>query len=343
MNILTTAALALALSLGAGATYQQLGQAADRQALAPPGRMISVDDGRMHLHCIGHGRPTVLLEAGATGFAQTWAWIQPELANPGRVCTYDRAGLGWSEPLQGGSDGLSAAQRLGALLDAAGETGPYLVVGHSLGGPLVRLFAAQRPDEVVGMVLVDPSHPDQLDHFPADAREQQASFTGLLGLASMASHVGLTRVTNVLGRNAQGLPDVDYRAARMFASSPLHLETSRKELLTWEQTMSQVRASAIATAVPLVVISAGRTMAGMPDGFLPVVHALHRDIAARTAEARHVIIDGADHFSLLMNPSHAAQVASEIASLRERLGREAGSEPKQAPPPVTSAQPADSL
>jgi pimeloyl-ACP methyl ester carboxylesterase len=343
MKMFKTAALAIAFTLGAGAAYQQAGQAADRAVLSPPGRLVPVGDGHMHLHCDGHGGPTVLLEAGATGFAQTWAWVQRDLAHEGRVCAYDRAGLGWSDSTPQAHDGASTARRLKAMLTAAGESGPYVVVGHSLGGPLVQIFAAQYADDVVAQVLVDPSHPDQLTRFPADARKQQESFSSLLRVAELASHVGLTRVTNIVGRNAQGLPDADDRAARMFASSPTHLATSREELMAWEQTMAQVREHAPRSSTPLVVISAGATMGGMPDGFLDVVHELHRDIVARASGARHVVIRDADHFSLLMNREHARRVAEEISQLRRRLGGGHQEGPAVEPAVAKSSQPSDSL
>lgn len=319
MKTLKTVALVVAVTVGAGAAYEYIGQAVDRAAIAPPGRLVNVGNGTMHVYCEGHGGPTILLEAGATGFAQTWAWVQRDLARGGRVCAYDRAGLGWSGPADEPHDGLSTARRLKAMLTAAGESGPYVLVGHSLGGPLVQIFAAEYPAEVVATVLVDPSHPEQLDRFPAEARAQQESFADLLGLAKAASYVGLTRLTNILGKNAEGLPDADYQAARMFASSPAHLETSRQELLSWEQTMAQVRSNATNSSTPLVVISAGATMSGMPDGFLSVVHELHRDIVTHASEARHVVVEEADHFSLLMNRTHARRVADEIARLRKEV------------------------
>lgn len=318
MKLFRHAVVTVILSALSGAVYQQAGQARDRAELAPPGRLVAVGPGRMHLHCEGHGQPTVLLEAGATGFAQTWAWVQRDLVSHGRVCSYDRSGLGWSGVVRDGQDGESSARNLHDLLQQAGETGPFVMAGHSLGGPLVQIYAAMYPQQVVGIALVDPSHPDQLDRFPAAAREQQEDFHELLRVASLASHVGLTRLTNIVGQHAAGLPAQDYRAARMFGSSPAHLWESRDELLQWDRTMSAVRRATAAQSKPTVVISAGRTMDGMPEGFLPIVHELHRDIAARHGAAHHVVIEEADHFSLLMNKDHADRVAEAIQDLRRR-------------------------
>lgn len=318
MRVVKLAVAAVALAALCGAAYQQLGQSRDRADLAPPGRLVAVGSGRMHLHCEGEGQPTVVLEAGATGFAQTWVWVQRDLAADGRVCSYDRSGLGWSDVVGGQRDGESAAHDLHSLLAQAGETGPFVLVGHSLGGPLIQIFAASYPREVAGMVLVDPSHPDQLDRFPAAARDQQQNFHALLRVAALASHVGVTRLTNVIGRHAAGLPEHEYRVARMFGSSPRHLQASSDELMGWEQTMEAARGATTAVAKPTVVISAGRTMDGMPGGFLPVVHEMHREIAAKHGAARHRVIEQADHLSLLMNEGHARQVAGEIRKLRSR-------------------------
>ena len=316
MKVLKFSAAAVTAIVLSGSVYQQVGQARDRAALTPPGRLVSIGPGRMHLHCVGHGQPTVVLEAGATGFAQTWAWVQRDLAVDGRVCSYDRSGLGWSDVVSDWQDGEAAARNLHELLARAGETGPFVMAGHSLGGPLAQIYAATYPQDVVGIALIDPSHPDQLDHFPSAAREQQEEFYALLRVASLASHIGLTRLTNIIGQHAAGLPAQDYRAARMFGSSPAHLSESRDELLLWNQTMSAVRRAMAVAPKPTVVVSAGRTMDGMPEAFLPIVHELHREIASRHSNAHHIVIEEADHFSLLMKEDHADQVAEAIRRLR---------------------------
>jgi pimeloyl-ACP methyl ester carboxylesterase len=121
----------------------------------PTGRMIDLGGYKLHLDCIGKGTPTVLLSIGAGGFSTDWALVQSKVAAFTRVCSYDRSGAAWSDlgPKPRSMD--QEAFDLHRLLTSAGERGPYVVVGQSLGGMVVRIFAEEHPKEVVGVVLVD--------------------------------------------------------------------------------------------------------------------------------------------------------------------------------------------
>lgn len=314
-KIVVTLLAVLATLVAAGAGYQALGERSDRRAAPAPGRLVDVEGLSMHLHCTGSGGPTVVLEAGATGFAQTWAWIQDDLGQVTRVCSYDRAGMGWSAPTTGPVDGIATAGRLKALLDAAREPGPYVVVGHSLGGPLVGIFAGLHPDSVVGIGMVDPSHPDQLHRFPPEARELQERFVTMIGLAARLAPTGLMRATNLLGRSAEGLPDRDYRTARRLGASNVHLSTSHRELLAWDRTMAAAKAMPPPPEIPLWVISATEMADGMPEGFLAVNHALHADLAARSSRGTHRLLPASEHFSILMHEDDARRTAALLREL----------------------------
>ena len=148
MNRLLLLSALLAIPLGA-------------QIPPPPGKLVDMGGRKMHIHCTGAGSPTVILEAGASSFSLDWSLVQPEIAKTNRVCSYDRARLGWSDP--GGQEtAANFVQDLKRLLEAANEDGPYVLVGTSMGGVYVRLFQMRYPDEVVGLVLVDPVHEDRL-------------------------------------------------------------------------------------------------------------------------------------------------------------------------------------
>ena len=132
------------------------------RALRPPGRTVPVGGRQFHLHCTGDGHPTVILEAGIGGSgSQSWTAVQPEISSETRACSYDRAGVLWSEPGERPRDAETVAQELNAVLTSASISPPYVMVGHSFGGFFVRVFADRFPEDVVGMVLVDASHPDQ--------------------------------------------------------------------------------------------------------------------------------------------------------------------------------------
>ena len=144
----------LALSAVGGA-YQTVGEATDSTAMPATGRLIDVGGHKLYLNCVGSGSPTVVLEPGAGATSSQLGWITPAVARSTRVCVYDRAGRGWSEPADSPQDGAQIATDLHTLLHRGGVTGPYVLAGHSFGGLYVRIFAAHYPDEVAGLVLVD--------------------------------------------------------------------------------------------------------------------------------------------------------------------------------------------
>ncbi len=128
----------------------------------PLGVLVDIGQRRLHLHCIGTGSPTVVIESGASSFALDWALVQPEASRTTRVCAYDRAGYGWSDPTPNGESPEQIARDLRALLDAARERPPYVLLGASMGGIYARIFERQHRADVVGMVFVDPSHENRL-------------------------------------------------------------------------------------------------------------------------------------------------------------------------------------
>jgi pimeloyl-ACP methyl ester carboxylesterase len=128
----------------------------------PPGRFVDVGGFRLHIFCTGQPSrsPTVILLHGLGDSSLDWGLVQPEVARFARVCSYDRAGAGWSDPGPSPRGPLTAAKELHSLLIDAKEAGPYVLVAHSWGGLIARVYASQYPTEVAGMVLVDPTHED---------------------------------------------------------------------------------------------------------------------------------------------------------------------------------------
>ena len=128
----------------------------------PTGELISVGSRKLHIHCTGTGTPTVIVENGGADFSFDWELVQPQVARFTRICTYDRAGYAWSDPGPEFDTFDQASHDLHVLLRNAGIHAPYVLVGHSLGGMLVRYYQAKYPEDVVGMVLVDSSHEESL-------------------------------------------------------------------------------------------------------------------------------------------------------------------------------------
>ena len=150
--------VAVALLLLAGAVTESYVSRSDRARFPPSGRLIAVDGAVMHLSCSGAGRPTVVLEAGLGESSLTWSSLQRSLSGTSRVCSYDRAGYGWSEDRDRPWTASAAAAELSALLTTAGEAGPYVLVAHSLGSFVAREFAAAHRDLMAGLVLLDPTN-----------------------------------------------------------------------------------------------------------------------------------------------------------------------------------------
>lgn len=154
------------VAIGLGLLSPPLAAAPD-EAGALRGDLVSVGSHRLHLFCQGTGRPTVILEAGIGGNYLDWALVQPEIGRFTRVCSYDRAGVGWSEPGPGPRSLSQIAGELEALISMAELAMPAVLVGHSFGGLSALYFASRFPEQVAGLVLVDSMHPEQFERFAA--------------------------------------------------------------------------------------------------------------------------------------------------------------------------------
>jgi pimeloyl-ACP methyl ester carboxylesterase len=145
-----------------GAFYQARHVRREDALLKPPGQLVDVGGYRLHIYCTGSGSPTVILDFGLDGSYLDWFYVQPQIAQFARVCSYDRAGYGWSDSSSKPRLPSIMSEELHTLLAKAGEKSPYILVGHSFGALDLRMYAHKFPDEVAGVVLVDGSHPDEL-------------------------------------------------------------------------------------------------------------------------------------------------------------------------------------
>jgi pimeloyl-ACP methyl ester carboxylesterase len=197
---------------------------------APPpiGQLVDAGGYRLHVACQGEGGPTVVMEAATGETGLLWSLVQPGVAQTTRTCVYDRAGLGWSDPSPRPRTAAVMVEELRSLLASAEVPGPYVVVGHSFGGLLVRLYAARYPQEVAGLLLVDSAHEDQYRRAPSEIRdllpqfEKQGrqQFEGLKALIeSGALDVAMLPVPPGLPASAADT----FRA--LVATSPKHVDT----------------------------------------------------------------------------------------------------------------------
>jgi pimeloyl-ACP methyl ester carboxylesterase len=215
----------LALAATGGA-YQTVAASVDRAGAVMPGQLIDVGGHRLYLSCTGSGSPTVVLESGASESSAYWGWIAPAVARDTTVCVYDRAGRGFSEPAPSPQDGVGVATDLHTLLERAHVAAPYVLVGHSSGGPYVRIFAARYPDQVAGMVLLDGQPPDALTKLPGFAAFLSTYRTASALLPSLA-RLGVFRLADLTSYG--GLPAQARDAERATQSSAELARTTRDE------------------------------------------------------------------------------------------------------------------
>jgi pimeloyl-ACP methyl ester carboxylesterase len=243
----------LILSL-VGAIYESLAEAADAQANPPPGQMVDVGGYRLHLNCTGSGSPTVVIEAGWGDFSASWGWVQPEVARTTRICTYDRAGMGWSEASPQPRTAREFAIELHTLLANANEPGPYVLVGHSLGGYTVRVYAHDYSAEVSGLVLIDAQDLPTSD----DATPKPAPKPGGTSLPSLMARIGLVRLLAGPLGSIQNLPPEDKQAYKASSATPRFAQTFLDEGMGMSEGGAQARAVTTLGALPLIVLSRGK-------------------------------------------------------------------------------------
>src|SRR5262245_61730807 len=153
-----------------GATYQWLATRRELAATPPPGHLVDIGGYRLHLWCAGDGAPIVILDTGLGGTSAGWGFVQPDVARFTRVCSYDRAGMGYSDPGPSPRTARRIESELAELLARSGISGPVVLVGASIAGFNVRVFASDHPERAAGLVLVDASHEDDAHEVPRMVR-----------------------------------------------------------------------------------------------------------------------------------------------------------------------------
>jgi len=288
--------LALPLVLGAlGAGYEAIASAGDATRYPPPGRLVDVGGYRMHVHCMGTGSPTVVLNSGAGGFSAEWSLVQPELAKTTRVCAFDRAGLGWSEPGPAPRSPAHIADELHALLTNAGIEGPLVLVAHSAGGKHARLYAQRHPERVAGIVLVD-ARSEYVDghQTPEQAAAERAEIAGFQSQIATLSRFGVIRLIWAWGWPkalpvAAKLAPETRQLIGILQARPQHRATSLSETEAARLNNDALRDATIG-ATPLVVLEARRTMQQIPNW-----RESQEYQAGLSTNSRLIVADGSDH------------------------------------------------
>ena len=233
----------------AGATYQGVGTALERRQFPHTGQLADAGGHQLHLYCTGEGSPTVVLEAPAAGMSAAWGWVQPELAGTTRVCSYDRAGLGWSEAGERGFSPDAVAEQLAALLTRASEKPPYVVAGQGFGAALARLDAQRLGNTAAALVLIDP---------PAGLTTPAGGPSGAssIRMSPWLARIGVLRATGMLAEDAAGLPEPERGALTAFLNRPDHLTRASLELARWDDVIAQAAAARLPAHIAVSETSA---------------------------------------------------------------------------------------
>lgn len=298
----------------------------DRLMRSLPGSLVRV--GTRDVHVMGENRgggPAVVFENGLAAPATQWGWVMRGL-RPGTPClAYDRPGVGWSEASRRRPDPDEAATRLLGLLREVGLKPPYILVGHSVGGLLIRCFARRHPELVGGMVFVDSSHPEQFSRSPKQ-REALPWIRQRLATTQAQAAAGLLKYS---GRTDQmnGLPDDLAAATRDCVSHPRIWGTARRELAesqrTWSADASLLPSSA---SKPVAVVTAGETVRSDP------LHTgLQQELALLSKVSRRDVVSDAGHESLVLAEKYAPRVVEAVEWVRARVSAAAGEGGADAP------------
>jgi pimeloyl-ACP methyl ester carboxylesterase len=314
-----TALLILCVSLVSSVTL--LAQHAD--VGPPPGRLIDVGGRTLHVNCTGSGSPTVVIEAGASSFALDFSLVQPEVARTNRVCSYDRAGLGWSERHSQVDRPERVVSDLRAALAASGERPPYVMVGASFGALYVRLYQLEHPDDVIGLVLVDPGTEDRL----FTLFEGRMVAIGALTAEQLATTLPASgAVPNRAGARPpqtgtpfDRLPKDLYETRialdeRLIASqgTSVPAEIAREFAEANRAMLARLLESRTAKAAPIrttpvVVLTRG-------IGMTPGIAENHAGLASLSTNARHTVVPDAGHEIHLFAPSVVVQAIRDVSA-----------------------------
>lgn len=275
---------------------------------SPPGKLVDVGGYRMHILCQGQGSPTVVMDSAFGGFASDWSLVQPETAKFTRVCAYDRSGYAWSEPNPKETVRTSRqlVHELRTLLEKESISGPYVLVGHSFGGLNVRVFADQYPDEVVGMVLLDPAHED------AEARlnVSNESIVSRLNFQANLLRIGLVRkwlaprMMVSMIPEYKNLPPEVWAMEVAVALNSENLRTAAREAVSATESMAQVRATRGLGDIPLIVM----TSMAIPSSWM----GLAKEMAGLSTQGRHVVVEGTGHYIQLGRPDAVIEAVRQV-------------------------------
>src|SRR5215216_4323460 len=285
-----------------GAIYQVIATQIDQRTYLPPGEMVNVNGRLMHINCMGEGSPKVILEAANFGMSAHWVRVQQQLGKTTRVCAYDRAGMGWSEPGPEPRDARQISSELHTLLKGASTEGPYVLVGHSYGGLYARMYAARYSDETAGVVLVDSSHPEQFTR-TQEGRAMYENTRRMGAFLPWLARLGVIRLSNFYPAHPD-LPSQQRAPIAAFNSSTQQVVTTADEFRATPETNTQVSNMGSLGDKPLAVLSAGEQSPSWLE--------MQAELATLSPDSIHRVVEEATHESLLYDKGDSKVTSAAI-------------------------------
>lgn len=292
----------------------------------PPDSFYQVDGAKVHLYCAGTGAPTVILEAGLGDDWLQWRKVQPALSQLTRVCSYDRAGYGWSDPQAGPRDSVHIADQLHSLLQQAGISGPILLMGHSAGGLHIRQYATKYPEGLAGLVFVDASTPTQLDALPAELTGPDdlrwPKIQTVLGMERLRGRCGQHEWTGLGTVPSDSPEDVAWMKADDCMLSVLN--TTKQEEDGFRASCQQARQTGPFPNVPILIFSEDpehRPPDWEPADLFPAFartwNGLQENLKQLSPRSRRIIARGSSHYVQVDRPELViAEVGHMIRSIQ---------------------------
>lgn len=325
-----------------GAAYQAIANWRDARRYPQEGRSVTLGaefpNETLNLNCSGQGSPTVILDSGLGVPAVGWDFVQPEIAKFARVCSYDRAGYGWSSAGPMPRTSSEIARELHALLAAAGEKGPYVLVAHSFGGFNVRVYTAKYPADVAGLVFVDTSNEDQESRLPPTLQQMMKNAKSQLEaqkkLARMLIFFGIARLT--VGDEGMTKMSKEFRGqVKYLQLQAKFVDATAGEMQSFSESASEVRAAGKLGDRPLVVLTAGKPvdLKDLPKGvsqqemqeFQKVwTNELQVQLAQLSTHGKQIVVPDSTHMIPLERPD---AVISAVREVCEAVNRPAGTKP----------------
>ncbi|PWB81768.1 MAG: alpha/beta hydrolase [Methylocystaceae bacterium] len=324
-----------------GPIWEQIERLRVAEAFPAPGRLVDVGERKIQIDCRGEGAPMVVFESGlGPSGATDWFKVHDEVAKFTRACAYSRAGIMWSDDKPGVHDGEGVARDLHAVLEAAGEKGPLVLVGHSIGGPYISIFTKLYSDRVAGLVYLDGSYPEQEKRFEA-ALGRSLKFPLLdasLKLAAFLSWTGVPRVgLMAFGSSlAEGLGDSQIEVLKALA--PSSLAAMRAEADALPRTFAEASSARSLGARPFAVLTAGKPPS---DKMLSVMgmtreeatklenawFEMQNEIASWSSRASHRTLGDSDHVVQFDRPDAVIEAVRSVVETVRVDDRSKGSLP----------------